>query len=167
MFVNLLNMFSTAPGTSSIIIFASMCLAPFAGGLVDRVGRRASLMILGALLMIPCYLMLAFTTIPPRWPMFLLGASFVLVPAAMWPSVPLIVEKNRVGTAFGLMTMIQNIGLGLFPLLNGWLRDTTHDYTASMLMFAGLGVVGLVFAVLLKRSDARSGNVLDHTRAGA
>ena len=166
-FTNLLNMFSTAPGTSSIIIFASMCLAPFAGGLVDRIGRRASLMILGALLMIPCYLMLAFTTIPPRWPMFLLGASFVLVPAAMWPAVPLIVEKNRVGTAFGLMTMIQNVGLGLFPWLNGKLRDTTHDYTASMLMFAGLGVVGLVFAVLLKRSDMRSGNVLDHTRAGA
>ncbi len=165
-FVNLLHMFDTAPGTSSIIIFASMCLAPFAGGLVDRIGRRASLMILGALLMIPCYLMLAFTMIPPRWPMFLLGASFVLVPAAMWPSVPLIVEKNRVGTAFGLMTMIQNIGLGLFPWLNGRLRDVTHDYTASMLMFAGLGAVGLVFAVLLKRSDMRSGNVLDHTRAG-
>jgi MFS family permease len=165
-FVNLLNMFSTAPGTSSIIIFASMCLAPFAGGLVDRIGRRASLMILGALLMIPCYLLLAFTMVPPRWPMFLLGASFVLVPAAMWPSVPLIVEKNRVGTAFGLMTMIQNIGLGLFPWLNGKLRDVTHDYTASMLMFAGLGAVGLVFAVLLKRSDLRSGNVLDHPRAG-
>ena len=165
-FVNLLNMFSTAPGTSSIIIFASMCLAPFAGGLVDRIGRRASLMILGALLMIPCYLLLAFTMVPPRWPMFLLGASFVLVPAAMWPSVPLIVEKNRVGTAFGLMTMIQNIGLGLFPWLNGKLRDVTQDYTASMLMFAGLGAVGLVFAVLLKRSDARAGNVLDFTRAG-
>ena len=64
------------------------------------------------------------------------------------------------------MTMIQNIGLGLFPWLNGKLRDVTHDYTASMLMFAGLGAVGLVFAVLLKRSDLRSGNVLDHPRAG-
>ncbi len=165
-FTNLINMFSTAPGTSSIIIFGSMCLAPFAGGLVDRVGRRASIMILGALLMIPCYLILAFTMVPPRFPMFLLGASFVLVPAAIWPSIPLIVEKNRVGTAFGLMTMIQNIGLGLFPFLNGWLRDRTHDYMASMVMFASLGVVGLVFAVLLKRSDMRSGNVLDHTRAG-
>ncbi len=165
-FTNLLHMFSTAPGTSSIIIFASMCLAPFAGSMVDKIGRRASVMILGALLMIPCYLLLAFSHLAPRYPMFLLGASFVLVPAAIWPSVPLIVEKNRVGTAFGLMTMIQNIGLGLFPFLNGWLRDRTHDYTASMVMFASLGFVGLVFAILLKRSDLRSGNVLDHTRAG-
>ena len=166
-FTNLLHMFSTAPGTSSIIIFGSMCLAPFAGGMVDRIGRRASVMIVGALLMIPCYLILAFTMVPPRYPMFLLGASFVLVPAAIWPSVPLIVEKNRVGTAFGLMTMIQNIGLGLFPWLNGRLRDVTHSYTASMMMFASLGLVGLVFAILLKRSDMKSGNVLDHTRAGA
>lgn len=159
-FANLLHMFSTAPGTSSIIIFASMCLAPFAGGFVDRVGRRAQLMVLGALLMIPCYLLLGFTTIPPMWPMLLLGASFVLVPAAMWPAVPLIVEENRVGTAFGLMTMIQNIGLGLFPWLNGRLRDLTHDYAASMVMFALLGVAGLVFAVLLQRADARAGGVL-------
>ena len=166
-FRDMLHMFSTAPGTSSIIIFASMCFAPFAGGLVDRVGKRASLMILGALLMIPCYLAMGFTTMPPRFPMILLGAAFVLVPAAMWPSVPLIVEKNRVGTAFGLMTMIQNIGLGLFPWLNGKLRDVTHTYEASMVMFACLGLAGFVFAVLLKRSDMRSGNVLDHTRAGA
>ena len=166
-FANLLHMFSTAPGTSSIIIFASMCFAPFAGGLVDRVGRRASLMMLGALLMIPCYLIMGFTTIPPMFPMLLLGASFVLVPAAMWPAVPLIVEENRVGTAFGLMTMIQNIGLGLFPWLNGKLRDVTHDYASSMIMFAALGVAGLVFAILLKRSDARGGGVLDrgHTAA--
>jgi MFS-type transporter involved in bile tolerance (Atg22 family) len=85
----------------------------------------------------------------------------------MWPAVPLIVEENRVGTAFGLMTMIQNIGLGLFPWLNGKLRDVTHDYASSMIMFAALGVAGLVFAILLKRSDARGGGVLDrgHTAA--
>jgi MFS family permease len=159
-FANLFHMFSTAPGTSSIIIFGSMCLAPFAGSFVDRVGRRAQLMVLGALFMIPCYLLLGFTHIPPVVPMLLLGASFVLVPAAMWPAVPLIVEENRVGTAFGLMTMIQNIGLGLFPWLNGKLRDVTHDYASSMVMFALLGVAGLVFAVLLQRADARGGGVL-------
>jgi len=68
--------------------------------------------------------------------MILLGAAFVLVPAAMWPSVPLVVEEKRVGTAFGLMTAIQNIGLGLFPLLNGKLRDATGTYTATEIMFA-------------------------------
>jgi hypothetical protein len=60
------------------------------------------------------------------------------------------------------MTFIQNIGLGLFPFLNGWLRDTTQTYSASMIMFASLGLFGLVFAILLKRSDAREGNVLEN-----
>ena len=156
-----LHMFSTAGGTTSIIIFASMCFAPFAGGLVDRIGRRASLMVLGALLMIPCYLVLGFTMVPPYLPMILLGAAFVLVPAAMWPSVPLIVEKNVTGTAFGLMTMIQNAGLALFPYLNGRLRVATHSYSASMVMFASLGAVGFVFALLLLRADRREGGALE------
>jgi MFS family permease len=97
--------------------------------------------------------------------MVLLGAAFVLVPAAMWPSVPLVVEEKRVGTAFGLMTAIQNLGLGLFPFLNGKLRDVTGTYTASQVMFAGLGVVGLLFALLLLRSDRRQGNILEQGRS--
>jgi cyanate permease len=73
-----------------------------------------------------------------------------------------------VGTAFGLMTAIQNIGLGLFPLLNGLLRDKTGDYVASQVMFASLGVIGLVFAVLLKRADRREGQGLEAPqKAGA
>jgi MFS-type transporter involved in bile tolerance (Atg22 family) len=79
----------------------------------------------------------------------------------MWPSIPLIVKKEQVGTAFGLMTTIQNVGLALFPYLNGKLRDLTHSYTASMIMFASLGLFGLVFAVLLKRADAREGGILE------
>ncbi|MFA5138493.1 MAG: MFS transporter [Elusimicrobiota bacterium] len=164
-FSDFLHMFSTAPGTSSIIIFASMILAPFAGSWVDRHGRRSRLLVLGSLLMIPCYLLLGFTRVPPAVPMLLLGASFVLVPAALWPSVPLVVDKAHVGTAFGLMTMLQNVGLALFPWLNGKLRDMTQDYTASMAMFACLGLVGLVFSMLLNRSDKRSGGVLDRGEA--
>jgi MFS family permease len=160
-----LHMFSTAPGTTSIIIFASMCFAPFAGGLVDKIGRRASLMILGSLLMIACYLVLAFSTVPPRYPMFLLGAAFVLVPAAMWPAVPLIVDEKHVGTAYGLMTMVQNCGLALFPWLNGRLRVDTEGYQASMMMFAALGAVGLVFAVLLRAADRKAGGVLERGKA--
>ncbi len=166
-FNDFLHMFSTAGGTTSIIIFASMCFAPFAGGLVDRIGRRASLMVLGALLMIPCYLVLAFTMVPPYLPMILLGAAFVLVPAAMWPSVPLIVEKNIVGTAFGLMTMIQNAGLALFPYVNGRLRVATHSYESSMVMFASLGACGFVFALLLLRADRREGGALERGAAPA
>jgi len=160
-FNNFLHMFSTAGGISSIIIFASMILAPFAGRLVDKIGRRATLMIFGALIMIPSHLAMALTKIYPAYPMLALGAAFVLVPAALWPSVPLIVRKERVGTAFGLMTAIQNMGMALFPLLNGLLRDMTKSYTSSMLMFSGLGVCGLVFAVLLRRADGREGGALE------
>jgi MFS family permease len=160
-FQNFLHMFSTAPGTTGIIIFASMCFAPFAGGLVDKIGRRASLMMLGSVLMVLCYLALAYTDVLPRYPMFLLGAAFVLVPAAMWPAVPLVVDEKHVGTAYGLMTMVQNCGLALFPWLNGKLRVVTHGYTSSMIMFACLGAAGFVFAVLLKRADSRALHVLE------
>jgi MFS family permease len=160
-FSNFFNMFNTAGGISSIIIFASMIFAPFAGHLVDKFGKRASLMIVGSILMIPAYLMLGFTQLYPAYAMIALGAAFVLVPAAMWPSVPLIVPKEQVGTAFGIITFIQNIGLALFPYLNGLLRDTTHNYTASMLMFASLGAFGLVFAFLLRRADLNDKGILE------
>ena len=160
-FNNFLHMFSTAGGLSSIIIFASMICAPFAGHLVDKYGKRATVMIIGSLVLIPAHLTMGLTKIYPAYPMLALGVAFVLVPAAMWPAVPLIVKKAHIGTAFGLMTVVQNVGLGVFPALNGYLRDVTKDYTASMVMFASLGVVGLVFAVLLKRADAKAGGVLE------
>ncbi|MBI3698292.1 MAG: MFS transporter [Acidobacteria bacterium] len=163
-FYNVTHMFSTAQGTSSIIITASMFLAPFAGDLVDRIGRRASLMILGSLLMIPAHLAMGLTDLRPAIPMIVLGAAFVLVPAAMWPSIPLIVEEKRVGTAYGVMTAIQNIGLLAFPYFNGKLRDATHGYAASQVMFGGLGFAGLLFALLLLRADRRSGARLERAR---
>jgi len=166
-FDNFLHMFSTAPGVTSIIIFASMVFAPFAGNLIDRIGKRASLMIVGSLMMIPAHLVMGITHWNPIPSMVVLGAAFVLVPAAMWPSVPLVVEEKRVGTAFGLMTAIQNMGLGLFPLLNGKLRDVTGTYTATQIMFACLGVAGLVFAFLLLRSDRRHGGKLEQGKSDA
>jgi len=160
-FYNITHMFQTAQGTTSIIITASMLLAPAAGRLVDRVGRRATFMIAGSLLMIPAHLVMGWTSLPPAFSMIVLGAAFVLVPAAMWPSIPLVVEKERVGTAFGLMTAIQNIGLLVFPYLNGKLRDETSGYGWSQTMFAGLGVAGLAFALMLLAVDRRSGHVLE------
>jgi len=160
-FKNILHMFKTAPGMAGVIVFASMVFAPFAGRFVDRFGKRTSLMIIGSLMMIPAHLLLGITYINPVIMMIVLGASFVLVPAAMWPSIPLIVEKKRIGTAFGLMTMIQNIGLGLFSWFNGLLRDLAGTYTASQIMLASLGVLGLCFALLLKRADRRAGGVLE------
>jgi MFS family permease len=157
---NFRHMFSTAPGTTSIITFMSMIFAPFAGILVDRVGKRATIMMLGCVLMIPVYLLLGYTTVPPRFPMLLLGASFVLVPAALWPAVPLIVERGRLGTAYGVMTLIQNVGLMLFPWLNGRLREMTGAYSSSMLMFSLLGAVALAFAVLVFYRDRSRGHIL-------
>jgi MFS family permease len=152
-FYNFTHMFSTAQGTSSIIIAASMVCAPFAGTLVDRIGRRATLMVFGSLLMIPAHLALGLTSVAPAIPMIVLGAAFVLVPAAIWPSVPLIVEERRIGTAYGLMTAVQNLGMLAFPYVNGKLRDITHGYTASQIVFASLGFAGLLFALLLLHSD--------------
>jgi MFS family permease len=163
-FYNLTHMFSTAQGTTSIIIAASMVLAPFAGNLVDRIGRRATLMVLGSLLIVPAHLMLGLTYIWPVLSMIVLGAAFVLVPACIWPSVPLIVDERRVGTAFGLMTAIQNLGLATFPYANGALRDATHGYTASQIMFAALGFCGLIFSILLLRADRHEGSPLERAQ---
>jgi MFS family permease len=160
-FYNITHMFTTAQGTTSIIITASMIFAPFAGRLVDRIGRRATLMILGSLLMIPAHLAMGWTSLPPAYSMIVLGAAFVLVPAAMWPAIPLVVDKERVGTAFGLMTAVQNIGLLAFPYLNGKLRDVTSGYGWSQTMFAGLGAAGLVLAILLLAADRKAGHVLE------
>lgn len=146
---------------TSIIIFASMVLSPLLGQGVDKIGRRATMMMIGSLMIIPCYLMMGLTRSTPVAPMVVLGLAFSLVPAAMWPSVPLIVETKSVGTAFGLMTMIQNFGLATFPWLIGRLRDATQTYTSGMMVFASLGVLGFVFAILLRRADARAGGSLE------
>jgi MFS family permease len=164
-FYNLTHMFSTAQGTTSIVITASMLLAPFAGTLVDKIGRRASLMLLGSVLLIPAHLLLGLANLPPVLPMIVLGAAFVLVPACVWPCVPLVVDEARVGTAFGLMTAFQNIGLLVFPYFNGALRDTTHGYTASQIMFSSLGFCGLLFSYLLLRADRKAGGRLEANQA--
>jgi MFS family permease len=160
-FQNFRHMFTTAPGTTSIITFASMCFAPFAGALIDRIGRRASIMILGCILMVVSYVVLAFSHIAPAMPMIVLGGAFILVPAALWPAVPLLVRQNRLGTAFGVMTLIQNVGLMAFPWLNGLLREVTSTYTASMMMFATLGLVALLAGIFLKLDDMRKRSVLE------
>lgn len=149
-FANFRHMTSTAPGTTSIIVFASLVFAPIAGTLVDRIGRRLWFMLWGSLLAVPAFLLLGLSGLPPILGMMLLGAGVVLLPAALWPSVALVVEEQRLGTAYGLITLIQNIGLMLFPWLNGFLREKTHSYTASMLMFSGLcGVALILIAVLV------------------
>jgi len=140
--------------TSSFITFAAMIGTPLFGFIIDRVGRRASMMMLGSVLLIPVYLLLIYTRLHPLVPMVMMGVAFSLIPAAMWPSVALIIEQERLGTAYGLMTMIQNIGLAGFNLLIGYVNDTSGGYTAGMWIFSMLGFAGMLFAYLLKKSDA-------------
>jgi MFS family permease len=146
-----------ASRTSSLINLASMIGTPLFGLLIDKVGRRASLMMLGSILILPVYLILAYSTIHPLYSMLSMGVAFSLVPAAMWPSVALIVDQERLGTAYGLMTMIQNIGLAGFNLLIGFANDVSGGYTLGMWIFSSLGFFGMVFAWLLRKSDLKYG----------
>ena len=152
---------------SSIIIWGTILFTPLFGLFVDKKGKRASLMLMGSALLFICHLTLGLTYFTPYIAMFVLGIAFSLVPAAMWPSVAMIVEEKKLGTAYGVMGSIQNLGLWGFPILAGYILDLTNpgvkivegasssplDYTWTMLMFAGLGIVGFVFAILLKRAD--------------
>lgn len=170
-----LNKFSLSEQQSgriaSYLSLGTLFFTPFFGFLVDRIGRSATLMIFGSSLLVLIHLTFAFTTINPIIPMVFLGIAFSLVPAAMWPSVAKIVEEKRLGSAFGAMYSIQNLGLWAFPLLIGIVLDRTnpgitpeiiatgnyaYDYTWSLVMLAGLGILGLIFAILLKREDKRS-----------
>ncbi len=162
-------------------------ITPILGNFVDNKGKAATMLILGSLLLIACHLTFAFIL-----PMFkdspvggvivayvtilVLGASFSLVPASLWPSVPKLVDAKVIGSAYALIFWIQNIGLWLFPLLIGKVLDSTnpqiveglangtlspeeaavsYNYTVPLVMLACLGALALVFGIILKRLDAR------------
>ena len=117
-------------------------------------------MMIGSMLLIPVYLMLAYTNISPYVPMAMMGVAFSLVPALMWPSVAYIVDQSKLGTAYGLMTMIQNIGLAGLNLLVGWANDHGHasaqnpaGYRPGMWIFTILGFLGVLFAFLLRQRE--------------
>jgi MFS family permease len=145
---------------NSRLILAAMIFTPLFGLLVDRVGKRALFMMFGSLLMIPVYLMLVYSSLPTWVPVGMLGISFSLIPAVMWPSVAYIVDEKRLGTAYGLMTMIQNIGLTAFNWIIGGVNDMAgasaqnpagHIY--GMWIFSTLGFVGFFFAWMLRREE--------------
>jgi MFS family permease len=157
---------------ASILPFGTILFTPLFGLLTDFKGRSASIMILGSLLIIMVHLTFAFTSITPYVPMFILGIGFSLVPAAMWPSVAKIVDTNKLGTAYGLMFSIQNIGLWVFPLIIGIVLDKSnpgitqemiekgtavYNYTNPTIILAGLGILGILFAILLKKEDKKAG----------
>lgn len=143
---------------TSMIFTASMVFTPLLGLLVDKIGKRGTMMIFGSLLLVPAHLILGLTYVHPVIPMIMIGISFSLVPAALWPIIPIMVEERRLGTAFGMMTCIQNIGLTIFPFLAGKIRDLSGgEFTNTMIMFSCLGFVGIVFSLLLRSADKREG----------
>lgn len=158
---------------SSIVIWGTIIFIPFVGWFVDKKGKITSLLIYGSVLLSVTHLLLSLSRITPFFAMVLLGISFTLVPAALWPAVPRIVDENRVGTAYGIMTWIQSLGLLIFPYFAGRITDITNqgittemiesgaknlDYTYTVMMFACLGIAGLAFAYLLRREDRQRFN---------
>lgn len=138
---------------SSMLTLSAMVLTPLFGLLVDYIGKRSLLMMVGSLMLVPVYLIMAYTQISLYVPMAMMGLAFSLIPAIMWPSVAIIVDEAKLGTAYGLMTMVQNIGLAGFNFLIGWANDYSGGYTMGMWIFSSLGFFGLLFAYLLRKSE--------------
>lgn len=164
-------------------------ITPILGNYVDHKGKAASMLVLGSLLLIACHLTFAFIlplfqgnavggVVVAYLTILVLGASFSLVPASLWPSVPKLVDAKIIGSAYALIFWIQNIGLWLFPMLIGKVLDKTnpqlvedlkngvitpeqaavsYDYTAPLVMLASLGVAALILGLLLKVVDKKKG----------
>ncbi|MBR4920190.1 MAG: MFS transporter [Prevotella sp.] len=167
----------SAESIFAVFPLLAVLITPILGSYVDHKGKAASMLILGSLLLIACHLTFAFIL-----PMFkgnavggiviayatilVLGSSFSLVPASLWPSVPKLVDAKVIGSAYALIFWIQNIGLWLFPLLIGKVLDATNpgvtdptkfDYTAPLVMLACLGVAALLLGFVLKAVDKKKG----------
>ena len=139
----------------------AMVLTPFLGAFIDYKGKGATMMLLGAIIMTACHCVFAFVL--PAYPskalalitILVLGVSFSLVPASMWPSVPKIIDEKVLGSAYCLIFWVQNIGLCLVPLLIGKLRVATNGYFVPMLVFASFGVLAFLLSFALKIEDKK------------
>ncbi len=151
----------------SLFPILAMCLTPMLGIFLDRVGKGATMLMGGAVIMIVCHLSFAFLLplMPYKWFALLLivvlGVSFSLVPAALWPSVPKIIDEKILGSAYCLIFWVQNIGLCLVPMLIGSLRKATGGYFIPMLVFSSFGVLAFIFSLLLKKEDRKKGYGLE------
>jgi MFS family permease len=156
--------------------FGNILLTPIFGGIYDKKGKGATIMIIGAILLIIVHALFAIPILD-HWIfafifIIVLGIGFSLVPSAMWPSVPKIIPDRQLGTAYALIFWVQNIGLMLVPYLIGWVLNnycitgttqldgetvTSFNYTIPMLIFMGFGILALIFAFLLKTEDKKKG----------
>ncbi len=165
---------------SGLLPVGTILLTPIIGNYIDKKGKAASTMMLGAALLFVSHLVFAIA--PPSMVLYilailLLGVAFSLVPASLWPSVPKVVEERYLGSAYAVVFLIQNWGLGLIPALIGIILtavnpgvadaiasgDLTarYDYTIPMLVFATLGILAAFFGYLLKKEDRKKGYGLE------
>lgn len=171
---------SLAGTIPAMLPFGTILLTPLFGNLYDRKGKGATIMILGAVLLIFVHALYAVPFLN-HWIIafvliIILGIGFSLVPSAMWPSVPKIIPERQLGTAYALIFWVQNWGLMGVPALIGWVLDKycitgqkvvegvtvpTYDYTLPMIIFTSLGVIALIFAFLLKAEDKKKGYGLE------
>lgn len=151
-------------------------ITPFLGNYLDRRGKGASMLIVGAVLMIVCHLTFAFlvpatqSVVISYAAIIVLGISFSLVPAALWPSVPKLIDEKLLGSAYALIFWIQNIGLYAFPMIIGVVLQKSnpgitdplqYDYSVPMCVFASLGAFALVLGFVLKALDKKGGYGLE------
>ena len=153
----------------------TLFLTPFFGNLYDRHGKGATIMLIGAVMLIGVHALFALPLLNYWWfatiIMIVLGIAFSLVPSAMWPSVPKIIPEKQLGTAYALIFWVQNWGLMGVPALIGWVLDRycklggegqpAYDYTLPMTIFACFGVLALIIALMLKAEDKKKGYGLE------
>lgn len=153
-----------------LLPFGTILLTPLFGSLYDKMGKGATLMIIGSILLTIVHILFALPLLNVWWfaviIMILLGIAFSLVPSAMWPSVPKIIPLKQLGSAYAIIFYIQNIGLSMVPVLIGNViknntANGTTDYTMPMSIFALFGAIAVVISILLKVVDKRYGYGLE------
>ncbi|MCQ2093571.1 MAG: MFS transporter [Bacteroidaceae bacterium] len=154
----------------AMLPFGTIFLTPFFGGIYDKYGKGATLMIIGSVLLTVVHVIFALPVSSVALAiavMIVLGIAFGLVPSAMWPSVPKIIPMKLLGTAYAVIFYIQNIGLSMVPMWIGAVNEKNTDaegvidYTESMTIFAGFGVVAIIIAYLLLLEDRKKGYGLE------
>jgi MFS family permease len=145
---------------NSLLPLSAMFATPLFGLLSDKVGKRATFMVAGSFLMMPVYLIISYSSLPLAVPVTMLGIAFSLIPAVMWPSVAYIVNEHRLGTAYALMSLLQQVGFFVFNWAVGTANDMGHasldnfkGYALGMWLFSVLGFLALFFAVLLRSRE--------------
>ena len=159
----------------AMLPFGTILLTPIFGSLYDRLGKGATLMIIGSAMLTLVHVLFALPILNVWWfailVMIVLGIAFSLVPSAMWPSVPKIIPMKQLGSAYAIIFYIQNIGLSMVPVMIGKViqnyatiettEGVTYDYTIPMSIFAVFGIVSIIVSFILKRVDKRNGYGLE------